>query len=562
MLERSSVKDRGLGARPRAKWPFVLLALGVVVVVAAASIAVVAHNRDVAARKNKQQAQAALTAYLSAWSRGNDAALTAVSTPAEGVVPAIDELRKDLDLRSASYAPGALSMHGSRASAPYTATLVMQGLGTYTYSGTLTLQKTGGVWKVVPDLTSVHPALQPGTHLARTRDLGTRGQLLTNAGTPLKGQDAELDSNLLGSVGPLTTAAQAAAIGPQFQVGDVAGLSGLERAYNKQLAGLPGGSVVVADAQGKTVQVLKKFAAHNGTDVKTTINLTVQQAGEAAVANVSKPAALVAIDTRTGAMIAEVNHPLAGYSRSLRGVYPPGSTFKVITATAGLLAGKTPQTVLQCPKTQQVDGRSFGNAENEEFGPISFQTAFEKSCNTAFVNLAMSLPQSTLNEAAKLYGFDGTEPLPIKSTGGSYPTPTDGAEKAAQAFGQGRDTASPLQMASVASAVASGTWRQPFVVGSAKVSHTLPGNVAATLRTFMAGVVERGTAAGVGLPAGTAGKTGTAEYGTAPPGGHPPTHAWFIGFRNDVAFAVVVEGGGFGGEVAAPIAANFLNQLG
>ena len=88
-VELASVRDRGLGARPRAKWPFVLLALGVVAVVSAASIAVVVHNQDVAARKNKQQAQAALTAYLAAWSRGNDAALTAVSTPAAGVVPCV-----------------------------------------------------------------------------------------------------------------------------------------------------------------------------------------------------------------------------------------------------------------------------------------------------------------------------------------------------------------------------------------------------------------------------------------------------------------------------------------
>lgn len=556
------MKDRGLGAPPRAKWPFVLVALGVVVVVAAASIAVTVHNRHAAARRNRQQAQAALSAYLSAWSRGNDQALTAVSTPAAGVIPAIDALRKDLDVRSASYVPGALTVHGSRGAAPYTATLVMQGLGTYSYSGTLALQKSGGVWKVVPDLASVHPALQPGTHLTRVRELGTRGQLLDSDGHALRGEDSELDSNLLGSVGPLTTAAQAAAIGPQFQVGDEAGLSGLERVYNKQLAGQPGGSVVVADAHGKTVQVLKRFAARNGTNVQTTINMTVQRAGESALAGLTKPAALVAIDTRTGAMTAEVNQPLGGYSRSLRGVYPPGSTFKVITATAGLLAGKTPQTVLQCPQSQLVDGRTFGNAEHEAFGPISFQTAFEKSCNTAFVNLAVSLPQSVLNQAAQLYGFDGSEPLPIKSTGGSYPTPTDEAEKAAQAFGQGRDTASPLQMASVAAAVASGTWRQPFVVGSTKVSHVLPANVASTLRTFMAGVVERGTAAGTGLPAGTAGKTGTAEYGTAPPGGSPPTHAWFIGFRGTTAFSVVVEGGGFGGEVAAPVAAKFLNALG
>jgi hypothetical protein len=540
----------------------VLLALGVVVVVAAASITVVVHNRHEAARKNRQQAQASLTAYLSAWSRGDDTALTAASAPAAGVVPAIDAMRKDLDVRSASYAAGALTVHGSRASAPYTAKLTMQGLGTYSYTGTLALQKSNGTWKVVPDLASVHPALRPGTHLSRVRELGARGKLLASDGTPLRGQDSELDSNLLGSVGALTSAAQAAAIGPQFQIGDEAGLSGLERVYNKQLAGSPGGSVVVADAQGKTVQVLQKYAARNGVDVKTTINLRVQQAGESALSGVAKPAALVAIDTRTGAMIAEVNNPLGGYSRSLRGVYPPGSTFKVITATAGLMAGKTPQTMLDCPEKRTVDGRTFGNAEGERFGPITFQTAFEKSCNTAFINLALSVPQSTMNAAAKLYGFDGTEPLPIKSTGGSYPVPTDPAEQAAQAFGQGRDTASPLQMASVAAAVASGAWRQPFVVGSAKVSHALPSNVTATLRTFMTGVVERGTAAGVGLPAGTAGKTGTAEYGTAPPGGSPPTHAWFLGFRGTTAFAVVVEGGGFGGEVAAPIAATFLNAIG
>ena len=410
----------------------------------------------------------------------------------------------------------------------------------------------------------MHPELQPGTHLARTRALGTRGRLLAQNGTRCEGADSELDSNLLGSVGPLTTTAQAAAIGPQFQVGDDAGLSGLERVYNKQLAGLPGGSVVVADAQGKTVEVLKRFAAHDGTDVKTTIDLGVQQAGESALANVSKPAALVAIDTRTGAMIAEVNHPLAGYSRSLRGVYPPGSTFKVITATAGLMAGKTPQTVLQCPPHVTVDGRTFGNAEGEQFGPISFQTAFERSCNTAFINLEQSLAIAVVHDAGRRSCTASTAPIRCRSRAPAAVTrrrPTGRRQRRRHS-------------ARVASRPARCRWRasprrwpaapggSPSWSARAKVSHALPGTVAATLRTFMAGVVERGTAANDGLPAGTHGKTGTAEYGTAPPGGNPPTHAWFIGFRGSVAFAVVVEGGGFGGEVAAPIAANFLNHLG
>jgi cell division protein FtsI/penicillin-binding protein 2 len=82
--------------------------------------------------------------------------------------------------------------------------------------------------------------------------------------------------------------------------------------------------------------------------------------------------------------------------------------------------------------------------------------------------------------------------------------------------------------------------------------------VAKTLRTLMRQVVTEGTAAPAHLPAGTGGKTGTAEFGTGDP---LPTHAWFIGFRGDLAFAVVVEDGGVGGEVAAPIAARFLRAL-
>ena len=530
-----------MGARPRPKWPFVLIALAVVLAVAGVSTAVVLHNRDVAARKSRQQAESTLRAYLTAWGKADDAGVSAASNPGQGVIAAMDAMRKDLEVTAASYTPGQLQIHGSRASAPYTASLQLKGLGTYRYTGTLALQKRNGTWTVVPDLASVHPALRPGTHFTRTQSLGSRGRLLAADGTPLRGADAELDSNLLGSVDPLT---------------------GLERVYDQQLAGSPGGTVELKSASGATLRTLKTFPTRSGADVRTTINLGVQRAGESALAGLSKPAALVAIDTRTGGMLAEVNHPLAGYSRSLRGTYPPGSTFKVITATAGLMAGKTPETVLQCPPHVTVDGRSFSNAEGEQLGAISFRTAFEQSCNTAFINLERSLSQSVMTKAADLYGFDGSEPLPIQSTGGSYPVPTDPAEAAAQAFGQGRDTASPLQMASVAAAVASGTWRQPFVVGKAKVSHPLPATVAATLRSFMVGVVQRGTAAGSGLPPGTAGKTGTAEYGTAPPGGSPPTHAWFIGFRNNVAFAVVVEGGGFGGAVAAPVAAAFLRALG
>ena len=124
--------------------------------------------------------------------------------------------------------------------------------------------------------------------------------------------------------------------------------------------------------------------------------------------------------------------------------------------------------------------------------------------------------------------------------------------------------ASPVQMASVAAAVATGRWRAPILITAPKrragpVVPALAPVVVSTLRSFMASVIQgNGTAAGKGLPADSFGKTGTAEFGNANP---PHTHAWYIGYHGNLAFAVIVEGGGVGGRVAAPLAANFLNAL-
>ena len=153
----------------------------------------------------------------------------------------------------------------------------------------------------------------------------------------------------------------------------------------------------------------------------------------------------------------------------------------------------------------------------------------------------------------------------MPSYGGTFPKPNDRAELAASAIGQGRVLASPLQMASVAAAVASGSGaRRRSTTQPAPEGHSRPAaldrRVVATLQSFMASVVQgerhRGRR-GAARP-DTFGKTGTAEFGNGNP---PPTHAWFIGYRGNLAFAVIVEGGGVGGRVAAPLAASFLDAL-
>jgi cell division protein FtsI/penicillin-binding protein 2 len=372
---------------------------------------------------------------------------------------------------------------------------------------------------------------------------------------------------LLGSVGPVT-ADDLGELGAPYQTGDETGHgSGLEAAFERQLAGTPSGEVRLAGGNGQDTEgtkVLYRFAGKDGQPVETTLDPRVQEAAEAALDPLTKPAALVAVRPSTGELLAVVNSPFHGYNRALLGRYPPGSTFKVVTAGALLKRGLRPTDAVDCPKEAKVGGRTFGNFEDEVLGRIPFSSAFAHSCNTAFVQQAAKrLDGDELVGAAARFGF-GRDPSPgIPAVTSRVPPPSDKADLAAEAFGQGRVTASPLQMALVAATVADGRWRQPRLVAGgdgaqAEGPKPLDAKVAGTLRTLMRQVVTDGTATPAGLPSGVGGKTGTAEFGTGDP---LPTHAWFIGFRGDLAFAVVVEDGGVGGRVAAPVAARFLEGL-
>ncbi|HEX4017883.1 MAG TPA: penicillin-binding transpeptidase domain-containing protein [Frankiaceae bacterium] len=550
--------------REKSHWVRItILALIPILIVAGAGVFVLTRHHK--ADHRQQEAQTALSAYLASWSRANYAGMAAHANVPAAAIAAVDgPLRRNLVVTAATYTPGLLTRDktGDRATAPYTARLTLSGLGAWSYSGSLTLVKTQDsakqdVWRVQFTPAAIQPQLTATRVFERTHVSATRGQLLDAEGLPLRGADGDLDANLLGTVGPLSVA-QAKAAGPGFSAGDIAGQTGIERVYNTALAGDPGGAIVLMQGAIR-LQTLKTYPAVAGHNVTTTIDLRVQRAGESALAPVGLPAAIVAIDTNTGGVLATVDHPLGGFARAIRGQYPPGSTFKVVTTTAALLAGRTETTPLNCPPTVSVEGNVFKNASNESFGELDLIKAFAVSCNTAFVNLRESMTEADMKRAALLYGFDETQPLPIQSYGGSYPVPLNNVVAAAAAFGQGQVQTSPLQMATVAAAVAGGVWRKPFVAGKSTEVHPIPPLVDLALKQMMRAVVTSGTADVLQFPGIVYGKTGTAEYGS---GKNPPTHAWFIGWRGTVAFAVIVEGGGFGASVAAPIAANFLSALG
>jgi len=223
----------------------------------------------------------------------------------------------------------------------------------------------------------------------------------------------------------------------------------------------------------------------------------------------------------------------------------------------------TPSSTVQCPSKVTIDGYTIHNDKNEQLGTTTLLKAFAISCNTTFAQLAHDrLSAASLGAAARLYGYNARPALGIPAKLGSFTSPSSPVDLAADAFGQGKDLVSPLSQASEVAAVESGTWRPPLLVVDPMPKqtarpHTISRKILNTLRPMMNAVVTIGTASGVGFPPDVYGKTGTAEYGTAKP---PKSHGWFIGYRGDLAFAVLVEGGGYGANSAGPIANAFVRR--
>jgi len=376
-----------------------------------------------------------------------------------------------------------------------------------------------------------------------------------------------LAAGLVGTVGPVT-AQELSQLGAPYDAQTVVGQTGLEQADEHQLAGLPGATVAVVSPSGTSIAALATLPSHPGTSVRTTIDPAVQRAAEAALAGQKKSAALVAVNASTGSVLAAVSVNSGGFDQAIAGAFPAGSTFKVITSSALITRGLTPQSAASCPGTATVDGQVFHNAEGE--APVStLLQAFTESCNTAFIQLATGhLTPSDFPAAAAMFGLGTSLHIGLTAFGGSVPQPSDEADLAATAIGQGRVLISPLAMAMVAAAADTGTVRSPRLVmnasgtsasGASSGTSQLPPAVVSALHQMMAAVVARGTAAGQGLPADTYAKTGTAQYGT----GHPlKTDAWLMGFRGDIAFAaLVVNSSGNGGPTCGPIVARFLGGL-
>jgi cell division protein FtsI/penicillin-binding protein 2 len=385
--------------------------------------------------------------------------------------------------------------------------------------------------------------------------------IVTRDGMRSLAPTSQFARGVLGTVGPATAEILAEA-GPTASSLDLVGVSGLQRVYQKQLAGTPGFQVVVVDREsGDDVgEPLFEQEPTPGKPLQTTLDIGIQSAADKALEGSTATTALVAVDVGTGGVLAAANAPTAGDNRAFSGQYPPGSTFKIVSTAALLRAGVPPDAPVECPATTEVEGKRFRNYEFTSFGSGDLTLAFARSCNTAFVSLVDRLDPSALPQAASDFGLGANWPLQIPAFSGSVPEPADTVDEAAAMIGQGRVLVSPLAMAEVAAAVASGEPRVPSVVpGSPEPTVApLPPDVIEPLRAMMREAVVSGTARGLDGFGEVHAKTGTAEYGVEEP---PRTHAWVVGYRGDMAFAVIVEDGGSGADNAVPVIDRFLSAL-
>ncbi len=368
---------------------------------------------------------------------------------------------------------------------------------------------------------------------------------------------------ILGVVGAATKEAMADA-GPLAMDTDLIGLSGLQREYEPQLAGTPGGSIELVDAKsGEQKAELFRTDAEPGEPLQTTLEPFAQEAAERAVERQDKPTSVVAVRASTGEILAAANGPgITSYNRAFVGRYPPGSTFKVVSVAALLAGGLGIDDRVRCPAEVNVGGKRFRNAGNGRLPDGPLLDAFAHSCNTTVVERANGLDDLALLAMADRFGIGEPWKLGLPAYSGSVPEPRDLTDRAATMIGQSRVQMSPLGMALVAAAADTGQARRPVllpkVAPGGAAGEKLPGVLRTQLRHLMRAVVERGSARSLDVPGEAVhAKTGTAEYGTQNP---PRTHAWMIGFRGDVAFAVVIEDGGGGGRDAGPVALQFLRD--
>ena len=422
---------------------------------------------------------------------------------------------------------------------------------------------------------------------------------------------AGMAANLLGYVSEVSQAQLQREEYKDFRPGENLGQSGVERRFDSFIRGADGGEQIEVDARGRALRLVSRTDPHSGSNVLLTIDRRIQEAAEAAFAG--KKGTVVAMNPTTGEILAMVSrpsydpnlfaqrlssedwqristdpsHPLQ--NRAFQAQYPPGSIFKLIVAIAGLESGAlTPETRFADPGYFMLGNHRFDDWKKGGHGTLDLRGAIVNSCNVYFYQAGLRVGIDEIVRVSRAFGLGEPPGLGLGDEAkGSLPNPNPTGRARApwtlgntvvSSIGQGMVVTSPMQLLAMVSAIANGgTIYRPWVVKKIvslsgevleeyepepiRQVHVKPETLA-FIRQAMLGVVEEGTGARAkvpGVPIG--GKTGTAQVvkkGEEKRQADLKDHAWFASFapvgNPQVAVVVLVENGGFGGLVAAPIA--------
>jgi penicillin-binding protein 2 len=396
----------------------------------------------------------------------------------------------------------------------------------------------------------------------------------------------------------------------RYRRGDMIGQSGLERLLDEHLRGRDGGERIEVDALGRPVQVMRREEPDPGAQVITTVDRRIQEAAERAM--VGRSGAVIVMDPRNGDVLAMTSSPafeldrLTGnldkeewlkvirdpltplMNRALQSQYAPGSVFKVVVAAAGLQEGSlTPMDRLYCNGEFHLGNWTFKDWKEGGHGHVDTRTALIHSCNIFFYQAGLKVGPAAIARYAEAFGLGAPSGIDLGGEKAGLVPFLDGRRRidgrkwqagdtVNMSIGQGQVLVTPMQVARMMSAVANGgvLWRPRLVQRVERVDGSLAYSssskmtgrvdlspiVWAFLRQALSGVVNEGGTGGAARIPGVevAGKTGTAQSVNKSDSAKGQDHAWFASFAPaqdpEVVVVVLVERGGKGGQVAAPIA--------
>jgi penicillin-binding protein 2 len=403
----------------------------------------------------------------------------------------------------------------------------------------------------------------------------------------------------------------------RYRRGDMIGQSGLERLLDEHLRGRDGGERIEVDALGRPVQVMRREEPDPGAQVITTVDRRIQEAAERAM--VGRSGAVIVMDPRNGDVLAMTSSPafeldrLTGnldkeewlkvirdpltplMNRALQSQYAPGSVFKVVVTAAGLQEGSlTPMDRMYCNGEFHLGNWTFKDWKEGGHGHVDTRTALIHSCNIFFYQAGLKVGPAAIARYSEAFGLGAPSGIDLGGEKAGLVPFLDGRRRidgrkwqagdtVNMSIGQGQVLVTPMQVARMMSAVANGgvLWRPRLVQRVERVDGSLAYSssskmtgrvdlspiVWAFLRQALSGVVNEGGTGGAARIPGVevAGKTGTAQSVNKSDSAKGQDHAWFASFAPaqdpEVVVVVLVERGGKGGQVAAPIARQIYHAI-